>query len=407
MTLRLWIFKALCAVILDKAYSNLYLKDHLQQLPGKDQALATQIFYGTLQNYDYCQALWKPYASRLPEPKIRILLTFSAYQLAFLDKVPAYAVINDAVAIARKLKKSGGFVNAVLRKVAQHPELELDDSLESQALKASLPVWLLKMWSAQYGEEKARQMAQATLASRPVYVRPNPLQITAEEFVQDPNIQPSDHDLYIYKGGRIFDHPFYKEGKMSVQDEGSYQIARYVQAQPGQSILDICAAPGTKTMAMAEMMQDQGDILALDLYDHRAALIDQDAQRLHLKSIHTQARDSRDLKDLPQYDTVLCDVPCSGYGILARKPDMKLNLSPEDMDTLIPLQAALLNEAAQHVKEDGHLIYSTCTMNKKENEKQVEAFLQKHPQFQLEAQQTIFMDEQQDGFYMARLKKGQ
>ena len=176
-----------------------------------------------------------------------------------------------------------------------------------------------------------------------------------------------------------------------------------IDPKENESILDCCAAPGTKTMAMAERMHNQGHIDSYDLHAHRKELIESDAKRLGIDIVHAGVQDATTFKSSVLYDRILCDVPCSGYGVLSRKPDIKLHMVPEDMDSLIPLQYAILNNVCQYVKVGGVLVYSTCTMNKKENEKQIEKFLSAHEEFSLVDEKTIFSDTRQDGFYMAKL----
>jgi 16S rRNA (cytosine967-C5)-methyltransferase len=405
---RNWVFKALCQVVQEGVYSNLYLKDHLDEVDPKNRALATRIFYGTIQNYTLCEYVWKKYVTKKVPKKINILLTMSVYQMLFLDKVPVYAVVNDAVKIARVVNPSlAGLVNAVLHKVQQNPIELPEHTLEKIAVRYSVPEWLIRMWQAQYGLEKAQQMAKLSNQAMPVIVRANPLQSNETDFENNPDFVLLKKPLYIYKGSQSLpEHPFYKQGKISAQDEGSYDIAALASPKPQDKVLDVCAAPGTKTMAMAEMMQNTGSILALDVHEHRTRLIANDARRLHLKNVQAKTQDSTDLSEIDElFDVVLCDVPCSGYGVLARKPDLKLRMKSSDMDTLIPLQRKLFEQAANHVVPGGRLVYSTCTINKKENEKQVEFFLQNHPEFELIKEETIFPDVQKDGFYMAALKK--
>lgn len=416
--MRQWIYKALCAVVIDHKYSNLYLKDHLKEVDKKDRALASRIFYGTLQNYEYCFQAWKRFAKGKVDKKAAVLLTMSAYQLIFMDRVPAYAVIDDANKIAaRHFPRLKGLVNAILRKVSDEP-LELPaHPLEAIALEYSLPLWLVKMWDAQYGLDLARQFAASSVATHPVFVRPNPLKPIPQEVFEKDNPRllpeqlveevqlPHGTDLFLYDGENIAGDPLYKNGQISVQDPGSYEIACFVDPKKGESVLDLCAAPGTKTLAMAERMENKGSIDALDLHEHRAKLIETDAKRLGIDIVHAKAQDSTNLDGFGLYDKVLCDVPCSGYGVLGRKPDMKLTIKPEDMDSLIPVQARLLESGAEHVKEGGWLVYSTCTMNKKENEKQVDAFLKKHPEFELKESRSVLPDEMHDGFYMAALER--
>lgn len=400
--MRQWIYKALSAVVIQQEYSNLYLRHHLHECPKKDQALATRIFYGTLQNWNYCQKAWQIYTKNQPNKKIGLLLTMSSYQLLFLDKVPSYAIVNDAVQIAKAIQPSSkGFVNAILRKVKP---LELDESLASLAIQYSLPEWLLRLWIKQYGQEQAIENAKASLHILPTYVRRNPMKIDEEHFFEHANIKKSQNVLAIYTGNDLSKDLFYIEGKMSAQDIGSYEISRFMDIQKGDCVLDCCAAPGTKSMAMAELVGDQASITCLDLHAHRVNLIKKDVKRLGLQSIQALQADATKYQSKLLFDRILCDVPCSGYGVLSRKPDIKLRLQPEDMDELIPLQYAILENISQYLKQGGILVYSTCTLNKKENEKQIASFLKTHPNFVLLEEKTLFPSEFNDGFYMAKIQ---
>ena len=394
--MRKWLWKALDEVVNKEVYSNLYLRNHLHEVNEKDRALATRIFYGTIQNYRYCRACWSKFVKNKVNDKMDVLLTMSTYQLLFLDKVPSYAIVNDAVNIAKKINvKYAGLTNAVLHKV-KHIETK------DVALKYSLPDWLYKMWVSQYGQEQALIMAKASVNILPLYVRRNLLKTTMEDFSSSEFICVKD-PLYIYTQNDYFHHPYYQKGYMSAQDEGSFAIAKFVDPKENERILDCCAAPGTKTMAMAEMMHNKGHIDSFDLHAHRKDLIDSDARRLGIDIVHAGVQDATKFKSSILYDHILCDVPCSGYGVLSRKPDIKLRMLPEDMDTLIPLQYAILKNVCQYVKKGGIIVYSTCTMNKKENEKQIQRFLKEHDMFSLVDEVNIFSDSKQDGFYMAKL----
>lgn len=394
--MRKWLWKALDEVVNKEVYSNLYLRNHLHEVSERDRALATRIFYGTIQNYRYCRACWSKFVKNKVNDKMDVLLTMSTYQLLFLDKVPSYAIVNDAVNIAKKINvKYAGLTNAVLHKV-KHIETK------DVALKYSLPDWLYKMWVSQYGQEQALIMAKASVNILPLYVRRNVLKTEVEDFSSSEFICVKD-PLYIYTQNNYFHHPYYQKGYMSAQDEGSFAIAKFVDPKENERILDCCAAPGTKTMAMAEMMYNKGHIDSFDLHAHRKDLIESDAKRLGIDIVHAGVQDATKFKSSVLYDRILCDVPCSGYGVLSRKPDIKLRMLPEDMDILIPLQYAILNNVCQYVKKGGIIVYSTCTMNKKENEKQIERFLKEHDMFSLVDEVNIFSDSKQDGFYMAKL----
>lgn len=424
MNVREWVHNALCEVIQKHTYSNLYLKDHLHEVEQKDQALASNIFYGTLQNYALCESAWKRFAKGKVSRKAGILLTMSVYQLLFLKRVPDYAVIDEANRIAvHQFPALRAMINAILRKVASTP-LELPENpIERLALSTSLPSWLVTLWAKQYGKTEAFQFAKAATAALPVTVRRNPLRLSAKEAAAISRLIPLDEEgrvlamsdsafkegdepvLYRYTGTSIGSDPLYKSGAISVQDPGSYAIAKAADVKPGMKILDLCAAPGTKSMAMAEMSNDQAKILSLDLHEHRVRLIENDARRLHLQSIQAETADSSALPENPIYDVVLADVPCSGLGVLSRKPDIKLKLKPALLDEMTPVQKAIADAGAGQLKDGGLLVYSTCTLNKKENEKQVEDFLERHPDFTLLDEKTIMPNEEHGGFFIARLRK--
>lgn len=400
---RKWVMEALYAVLFDHAYANLVLKQRLKEVKEKDRKLATQIFYGTLQNYRYCEAIWKQYTKtnqKIPL-KVKIILTMSVYQLLFLKKVPGYAIIDEAVEITKQTKVHlASFVNAILRKVEKDASITFKDEVEEIALTYSLPEWIIRLWMSQYGKEKTLAFAKASIQSLPLSVRVKKGVDLDDRFVllKEP--------IYAYQGSNLEHQNLYLEGKISPQDLGAYEIVRFLDVKKGDTILDACAAPGTKTMAIAELLDGEGRVDALDIHKHRVQLIENDKKRLHLENIKTYAMDATDLSALDLYDKILCDVPCSGYGTLSRKPDIKLMMDPNDMDTLIPLQYAILQEASSHLKEGGVLVYSTCTLNKKENEKQVERFLKEQPDFIKIDEQTIAPTDINNGFYMAKLQKG-
>ena len=398
--MRKFVYHALYEVVYKGVYSNLYLKNNLHKVKEKDRALATTIFYGTLQNYTYLQYVYKQYAKKKVNKKVDVLLCMSIYQLLFLDKIPDYAIIDEANTIAKnELGSLYGFVNAILRKVHKEDIRLPEDVLERASVEYSMPLWLIKMWNAQYGEQKALSMAKYSNQSMPIYVR------VKDESILDSNFVHVYKNLYKYLGNNIAALGAYAQGKLSVQDEGSYRIVDYLDVEKKLNVLDCCAAPGTKTMAIAEIMDNTGTITCLDIHKHRVELIQKDIERLGFINVFAKCMDATQIDSLGMFDRILCDVPCSGYGVLSRKPDIKLRMKSEDMDTLIPLQKKILESASHHLKKNGILVYSTCTINKKENEKQIETFLKCHEDFKLMEDHTIFIDDQQDGFYMAKLMK--
>lgn len=402
-------FSLLCSVCIDKKYSNLVLKQELHKVHEKDRGLVTQIVYGTLQNARYCRYCWEGYVKKLPEETIAVLLDMSVYQLFFMDKVPSYAVVNEGVEIVRKHAKSYvKLVNAVLRRCEREGKREVKGTKEEQlALLTSHPLWLVQMWKAQYGYEIAEKICYENMQVKKQCARVNTLKTTREELLKDARFSKGiGEDALLFEGEALAQTSYFKEGMLSIQDESSQMVAYMVQPKAMDRVLDVCSAPGTKACHMAQLMNNQGSILCGDLHEHRVALIEEGAKRLGISIIQARCMDALDLHDLEDrsFDAVLCDVPCSGYGVLSGKSDIKYHMQSNDMDTLIPLQQQILCNASTKVKPNGVLVYSTCTLNKKENEKQIQKFLKEHSEFILEKEMTVFpFTYHSDGFYMARL----
>ena len=400
-------------ICLHKTYSNLLLRKGLNQAKPQDKGLSTQIVYGTLQNYRLCRYQWEDCVKKLPSDEVCVLLDMSVYQLFYMDKLPAYAIINDAVEITKKQihGNMAKLVNAVLHAVQRRGKREITGKEEEAlAIRTSHPTWLVQMWKAQYGWDNAQKICEADMETKPNAARVNTWKITRDELMkQDSSFQKGylSEDALLYDAS-LAATPWYAQGLLSIQDEASQLIARIVDPQKGEQILDVCSAPGTKANHMAELMQNDGSIVCGDIHEHRVELIREDAARLGITILKPQVMDATELKEVEGilFDRVLCDVPCSGYGVLARKSDIKVHMQSGDMDTLIPIQKAILAKSAEHVKEHGILVYSTCTLNKKENEKQVQAFLKEHENFTLIEERTIFpYTAHTDGFYMAKLQR--
>lgn len=415
MNARSFAYQALCQICINKTYSNLYLRKELHRVDEEEQSFATQLIYGTLQHARYCRYQWIDLAKSSPKDEVAILLDMSMFQLCFVVRLPDYAVVNEMVELAKKVhgKKVGAFVNAILHSALRRGKRELpDDAMEALAIQTSHPTWLIRMWKAQYGVDVCEKIAFSNMETRRMCVRYNCMKTTAEELMkQDCAFTKGEacpSSLYYEEAKNFIASSYYQEGLASIQDEASQMVAFCVDPKPNERILDVCAAPGTKTCHMAELMHDQGQIVCGDIHEHRVELIKQGAKRLGLTCLDARVMDATILPDLEEesFDRVLCDVPCSGYGVLSRKSDIKYHMQSEDMDGIIPIQKAILEKACTMVKPGGILVYSTCTLNKKENEKQVEAFLKKHEEYCLVKQETIFPFQYgSDGFYMAKLQK--
>ncbi len=408
-------FSMLNDICLHNTYSNLLLRKELNKAKEQDKGLITQIVYGTLQNYRLCRYQWEDLVKKLPSDDICVLLDMSIYQLFYMDKVPAYAIINEAVEITKKSihPKMAKMVNAVLHQAERRKEREvIGNEVKMLAIKTSHPEWIVSMWKAQYGMDVAEKICYANMETKPNAARVNTWKTSKEKLLaQDERF----HEGYMSKDALLYDGSIaetssYEQGLISIQDEASQLIARIVDPQPDEEILDVCSAPGTKANHMAELMQNKGHIVCGDLHPHRVELIREGAKRLGITIMEPMVMDATELAEIKgqMFDRVLCDVPCSGYGVLARKSDIKYHMKSEDMDTLIPIQKKILSKSAEHVKPNGILVYSTCTLNKKENEKQIQAFLKEHDDFMLVEERTIFpFEAHSDGFYMAKLQRKQ
>lgn len=406
-------FSMLKDICLHNTYSNLLLRKELHKAREQDKGLITQMVYGTLQNYRLCRYQWEDLVKKLPSDEVCVLLDMSIYQLFYMDKVPVYAIINEAVEITKKMihPKMAKLVNAVLHQADRRKEKEVEgDEVKQLAIKTSHPDWIVSMWKAQYGMDIAEKICYANMETKPNAARVNTWKISKESLLaQDERFQEGylSKDAVLYDGA-IAETSWYEQGLISIQDEASQLIAEIVAPQPEEEILDVCSAPGTKANHMAELMQNKGRIVCGDLHPHRVELIKEGAKRLGITIMEPMVMDATQLTEVKgqMFDRILCDVPCSGYGVLARKSDIKYHMKSEDMDSIIPIQQKILSKSSEHVKPNGILVYSTCTLNKKENEKQIQVFLKEHDDFMLVEDRTIFpFEAHSDGFYMAKLQR--
>ncbi|CAG7603857.1 Ribosomal RNA small subunit methyltransferase B [Paenibacillus solanacearum] len=427
----------------DRAYSNLLLNQTLQKhkLDKQDAGLATELVYGTVQRLNTIDYFLEPFVNKgvgKLEPWVRSLLRLSLYQLLYLDRIPDHAVVNEAVGIAKRRGHQGisGMVNGVLRSVIRgKAELVLPADLPADrriALAHSHPEWMVRRWIAQFGEAAAERICAANNTPPRVSIRANLLKLGAvalAERLRDGGLEAepsavSPAGVIVRGGGNMALTPEYAAGLYSVQDESSMLVAEWVDPQPGERVLDCCAAPGGKTAHLAEKMGESGEIIACDMYEHKEKLIRDQAQRLGLKSIRTITTDARQLSDrfaAGSFDRILLDAPCSGLGVIRRKPDMKWEKRESELADICKIQRELLEAVHPLLKPGGVLVYSTCTIEAAENEEMVRGFLAAHPEFEPElppgdagpltdrsregAVQIMPYDFGSDGFFIARLRK--
>ena len=384
-----------------RAYGDVLLH-HAQDgaaLDDRDRRLLTELVYGTLRWRGRLDAELKTLTRRPLEktdPFLRNLLRLSLYQLRFLDKIPAYAIINEAVALAkaRERARAGGFVNAVLRSALRDKwELPAPDpkpaSLAAFAEYWSHPVWLVKKWLEMFGAEETTALLKASNQPAPLILRANALKGTSEELfnlfrrhgIEAAPAPWSPQGIILQSRSLVGQLPGFDSGHFQVQGEASQLVAFLLGPQPGERVLDACAAPGGKTTHIAELMGDIGEVTATDISTTGLKKIAENAGRLGLRSIKTMAADFD--KPFQQrarepYDRVLVDAPCSGLGTLRSHPEIKWQRSEKDIARLAQLQRRLLTRAASLLRPRGTLVYSTCTLTREENENVIEDFLANH-----------------------------
>jgi len=437
--------RALRDVDVKSAYANLALDAHLTKsgLSGRDRGLATELAYGVTRRRGTLDWAIGQVASRpldQTDPWIRNVLREAAYQLLYMDRIPASAAVDEAVNLARKYGHEGvaRFVNGVLRNLLRRlPTLPWPDPavdpVTALVIRHSYPEWLVREWTGRFGVNAAVELMVAGNRVPPLTIRANRLRGTRDEVVaalaaEDVTAAPtrfSPQGLIIadLSSSSFLDRlKAMKAGLFTVQDESSMLVGPALDPQPGWTVLDMAAAPGGKATHLAELMGNTGRVIAVDIHPHKVDLIRANAKRLGASIVEGLCADAREVgKTLAgQADAVLCDVPCSGLGTLARRPDARWRKTAADAGALVPVQRAILQSAALALKPGGVLVYSTCTLQPAENEDMVAAFLQEHPDFHPEdlaphlpagldpegAYLHLYPHiHETDGFFIARLRR--
>lgn len=390
---------ALLSMENNEGYSNLVIDQALRSanLDRRDAALASTIFYGVLErkltlDY-YIKSCLKDPKKKL-DKTVRMALRCGAYQILYLDRIPDSAAVNETVNSVKARGKGSlsGFANGVLRGLLRRKEelrLPDGDDPRSLSLRYSIPQELILLWQRSYGQELTLQLLEAFQKKSELYLRVNNLKTTAEKLKESLAEQEIVlEELTFPTGGALAQGcgspaslPQFAEGLFHVQDLSAQLICEIVNPQPGENICDCCAAPGGKSFTLAEKMKATGTVTALDIYPNRVKLISEGATRLGLPNIITKTADAaKPLTGLPQMDKVLCDVPCSGFGVIRRKPEIRYK-SLAAVSELPQLQYDILRNAAGLLKPGGVLVYSTCTLNPAENGEVAQRFLRENPGF--------------------------
>ena len=408
----------------DKAYSNFAIQSVLNKHYRGKAAFVRELVYGTIRYKIYLDYIIgkfiKTPVEKLPASD-RILLRMGLYQITTLDSVPDYAAVSETVELAKRYSKGReSFINGVLREYlrekdsVQLPPREEDETLYL-SIKYSFAPWIVKMWLDEFGAGKAEDLLEAFNQRPRLCIRVNTLKTDPKGLIERLEklgySAEADEDLsdMLYVGG---DSPLgtglFKTGLFSVQSKAARTAVKILDAQPGETIIDVCAAPGGKTMAIAASMKNIGKIIATDIYKRKLKLIEDEAARLGIKIIETWSWNGRvvdsDLIDLA--DRVLVDAPCSGLGTAQHKPEVKYKEFDDATESLPRIQLDILKASAHYVKLGGILVYSTCTVSRHENQDVVDAFLRGNDEFEaVEKKQLLPTEEKTDGFFICKMKR--
>ena len=424
-------------VLEEGAYSNLVLSNELNNIDieDKDKGLITEIVYGTLRRKRTLDVLIGNFVKdiNLIDTTVLNILRVAIYQMYFLDKIPEYAACNEAVEEAKEVSlEASKLVNGILRNyIKDEKEIVVPGNrIDELAYKFSFQPWMIRLFIKQYGEERSMKLMAGLNETPKITVRVNEFKAEYDEVYEKlEEIGYNIEDGYAcpeaiaIKGGKgIEDNQLFKEGLITVQDESAMLVAPLLDLKEGDKVLDLCAAPGGKTTHIAELLANSGEVLAFDLHENKLSLIEENAKRLGLNNIVCKAMDATKLNsDYISYgDKVLIDVPCSGLGIIRKKPEIKWNKTRQQLKDLVPIQREIMENAWQYLKPGGTLVYSTCTLNKEENEENLKWFLSKHNDAEIEkiyignnnnfiyngdGSLTILPNDSMDGFFIGKIKK--
>lgn len=413
--------KALVKIEKDNAYSNITLNSIFKtaELKPVDKAFASALVYGVLDRritLDFVLSRFMKTPIKKTAPFTLNVLRVALYQIMFMDKIPSSAAVNEAVKTVKASKESrnAAFVNAVLR-AALREEISLPtgNSVKDLSIRYSCPEWIVESFLKDYGIENTVALLEESLKTPPVILRVNTTKTTAnalkENLLQngfETKNTNSENYLILEKGGDITSLEAFKNGEFYIQDTASQTAAETLAPKPNDRVLDICAAPGGKSFTMACLMQNKGEIVACDLYEQRVGLIKDGASRLSLDIIKPTVSDATVFnEELGKFDCILCDVPCSGLGVLRRKPDIKYK-PKDDFSELEEIQYSIFKNALRYLKKGGRILYSTCTLRRGENENLAKRVLEEYNDI-VKVNEHTFMPhiDNTDGFYLALFEK--
>lgn len=412
-------------------YSNIALNDYFKdnKLDKKERGFITEVFYGVIRNKIFIDAMIDKRAREIKKDWLRNLLRISVYQMTFM-KSDEKGVVWEAAELAKKKFSVpvSRFVNGVLRGYAREKDKEISELKESGRFDIlySYPLWFYEKIKADYGD-KTEEVLKSLKKIPYMAVRVNKLNYSENEFEtllnkMDIKIVKKVDSVYYLDSGVILYSDEFKNGKIIAQDGASYLSVKVLNPKPGEKTLDTCAAPGSKTVLIAEFMENKGEIMALDIYPHKIKLIEENCEKMGINIVKAVKMDARKLKEQgKKFDKILVDAPCSGYGVIRKKPEILYSKGIENVEELSKLQYEILESASQILKENGELVYSTCTITSEENTGNVKKFLENNPDFEpvpFEIPENVngdfdefggftinYKEEILDNFYIAKFRK--
>lgn len=412
-------YKVLLDIEKNKNYSNMAINKHFKdvKLSNQDRGLATEIIYGVIENkyyIDYMIDKLSKVKTNKMEIYVKTLLRMGIYQIMFLNSISDYAAVNETVNLAKKKNsKVSGFINGILRNVIRQKEtigeIKIKDDIDYLAVKYSYDKWMIRNWMIHFGKDFTKELLEANGQRPSIYLRTNTLKITRDELIEkleQQNVKASkvhvvDEAIKVENLKDIENNVLYKEGLFTIQDISSMLVGKVMNPKEKSLVLDVCSAPGGKTTHIATLMKNTGQVVSRDIYEHKLKLIKASSKRLNLTNVDVQEFDglSLDKDSIGKFDYVLADVPCSGLGIIRRKPEIKYKEKEEFRD-LPPIQKKILENASKYVKKGGTLIYSTCTIQDSENIDVINEFLQKNKNFKLAPidEVKVDLDNQEKGY---------
>lgn len=432
-------FKTLYDIERNKNYSNISINKNFKNINISDQekGLATELIYGIIENKYYLNYIIDKLSkikSKKMSTYVKISLWLGIYQILFLDSIKEHAAVNESVSLIKKYdKKSSGFVNAILRNVLRNKEtimdIDKDNIVDFLSIKYSYNPWIIQKWINVFGEDFTQDLLDSNSEKPNLYIRTNTTKISRDELIEKlksqgiicSKVNGIDEAIMVQNLKNIDNNKLFKDGFFTVQDISSMLVGKVTNPKDGSLVLDMCSAPGGKATHLAALMNNSGQVVARDVFEHKLKLINNTVKRLGLKNVEVENFDALkiDENSIGKFDYVVSDVPCSGMGIIKRKPEIKFK-KEEELKDLPVIQSEILNNASKYVKAGGVLIYSTCTIHDEENIDIVNEFLKNNENFELVPidEVKIDLDNQDkgyikiypnihgmDGFFIAKLKR--